>query len=121
MSEKSFIEKELGCDITVHGYRVLLKAIVFPESSKGGIIYTEQHKNLEKRGYNIGRVLKMGPLAYQPMDKFGGSPYCKPGDWVIYSSYERDEININDHLCFFVNDERIYATIADINQVVKGL
>jgi co-chaperonin GroES (HSP10) len=63
----------------------------------------------------------MGPMAYQPLEKFGGEPHCKVGDWVIYSSYERDEIYINEHLCFFLNDERIYATIPDISTIVKEL
>ena len=118
---KSLIEQELGTDIDVKGYRVLLKAIVISEKTKGGLIYTDSYKNSIARNHNVGLVLKMGPMAYQPLEKFGGEPHCKVGDWVIYSSYERDEIYINEHLCFFLNDERIYATIPDISTIVKEL
>lgn len=115
------IEQEIGTDVDVKGYRILLKAVVIPERSKGGIIYDETYRKAETRGHHVGRVLKMGPMTYQPIEKFGGAPYCQVGDWVIYSSYERDEIYINNHLCFFINDERIYATIPDITTIVKDL
>jgi co-chaperonin GroES (HSP10) len=117
---KTLIEEKLGTDIDVHGYRILVLAPAISEKTKGGIILSDSLRALESRGHNIGLVLKLGPLAYQPSEKFGGKPYCNVGDWVIYSSYERDEIKINDKLCFFINDERIYATIPDIN-VIKGL
>jgi len=115
------IKQEIGTDIDVKGYRILLKAIDIPEITKGGIYLHHSYRNQERRGHNVGRVLKMGPMAYQPLEKFGGSPYCQIGDWVIYSSYERDEIYIDNHLCFFINDERIYAVIPDITAIIKDV
>ena len=117
----SLIEQELGIDLVVHGYRILLKAVTLPEKTKGGIFLPERIRDIEKRSYNIGRVLKMGDQAYKPLERFGGSPYCKVGDWVYYSSYERDEVNINGHLCYFINDERIYATLSesDLDKIIK--
>lgn len=109
----SLIEKEIGIDLTIHGYRVLLKAITLPETTKSGLMLPEKMRNMERRAYNIGLVLKMGLQAYQPLERFGGTPYCNIGDWVYYSSYERDEVNINNHLCYFINDERIYATLSE--------
>jgi co-chaperonin GroES (HSP10) len=122
-SEISLIEKEIGVDIHVHGYRVLLKAITLPKETKGGFILPEAMLNGEKHSYNIGLVLKMGDQAYQPLERFGGSAFCKIGDWVIYSSYERDRQVINNNLCFFVNDERIYATVkeSDLIKVIPEL
>jgi co-chaperonin GroES (HSP10) len=123
VGEKAFLEQEIGVDLIVHGYRVLLKAITLPEKTKSGLILSEVMRNMERRAYNIGLVLKMGNQAYQPLDKFGGAPYCKVGDWVYYSSYERDEVNINNHLCYFINDERIYATLseADLSKIIPEL
>lgn len=119
--KKSLIEEELGTDIDVQGYRILLRAVILPEATKRGIILTESYKKLERRAYNVGLVLKMGDLAYKPLDKFGGKPFCDVGDWVFYSSYEREEVYINDQLCFFINDERIYAKIPEITAVIKEL
>lgn len=119
----SLIEQEIGVDPIVHGYRILLKAITLPETTKSGLMLPEKMRNMERRGYNIGLVLKMGDQAYQPLERFGGKAYCKVGDWVIYSSYERDEINLNDHLCYFINDERIYATLSesDLSKIIPEL
>lgn len=121
--QESLIKKEIGIDLNVHGYRVLLRAIKLPETTKGGIMLPEKMRNMERRAYNIGLVLKMGPQAYQPLENFGGSPYCKIGDWVYYSSYERDEVNINNNLCYFINDERIYATLSesDLGKIIPEL
>ncbi len=120
---KSLIEQEIGVDLKVHGYRILLKAISLPEKTKGGLILGESMRNMEKRAYNIGLVLKMGDQSYLPLEKFGGKPYCSVGDWVYYSSYERDEVNINNHLCYFINDERIYATLSesDLSTIIPEL
>lgn len=119
---QSLMEQEIGTDaLELKGYRILLKAVVLPETTKGGIILPEAYKKLERRVYNIGLVIAMGSRCYQPLEKFGGEPYCKVGDWVYYSSYEREEALVNDHLCFFINDERVYSVIKDIKAVVKEL
>lgn len=119
----SLIKQEIGVDLIVHGYRVLLKAITLPEKTKSGLVLPETLRNMERRSYNIGLVLKMGDQAYQPSERFPGGPYCKIGDWVYYSSYERDEVNINNHLCYFINDERIYATLleSDLCKIIPEL
>lgn len=119
----SLIKQEIGVDPIVHGYRILLKAIALPEKTKSGLILSETLRNMERRAYNIGLVLKMGAQAYQPLERFPDGPYCKVGDWVVYSSYERDEINLNNHLCYFINDERIYATLSesDLSMIIPEL
>jgi co-chaperonin GroES (HSP10) len=99
---------------------VLLKAVVLPEVTKGGIYLAETTKSLGQRDYNIGMVLKMGPRAYVG-GNFGGVPYCKVGDWVHYSTYDRDEEKINGHLCYYVADDKIRAVIFDITAVVREL
>ncbi len=120
---KTLIEQEIGIDLQVHGYRILLKAITLPETTKAGIMLPEGMRNMEAVSYNIGLVLKLGEQAYLPLEKFGGKPYVSVGDWVYYSSYERDRQVINNHLCYFVNDERIYATVSesDLSKLVPEL
>lgn len=115
------IEQELGTDIHVKGYRLLLKAVVLPNVTAGGIHLPDSLRSRNQRDYNIGLVLKMGDQAYKPLDKFGGAPFCKIGDWVHYSAYERQEEYINDHLCYYINDERVYAVIPDISFVVREM
>lgn len=108
---ESLIEKEIGINPKVHGYRVLIKSVTLPETTKSGIMLPESMRNMERRAYNIGLVLKMGPQALQPHERYEAD--YKVGDWVLYSSYERDPISIGDNLCYFINDERIYATLSE--------
>lgn len=111
--EDSLIKKETGVYLKVKGYRVLLKALVIPEKSKGGIIYTDNEKERLQRHYNIGLVLDMGPQAYTPLENFAGEPLCKVGDWIHYSPYERYEEKIGGHLCYFINDDKVSSVIPE--------
>jgi len=115
------LEQEIADAIDLQGYRILLKAVVIPEKTKGGIILTEEYKKFEKRSYNVGRVLKMGPRCYQPLQNYGGKPYCQVGDWVHFSSYEKEDVYIYDELCYYLNDERVYSSILKLESVIKEL
>ena len=108
MHKESLAKQEIGCDIDVKGYRILIKAPELPEKTKSGIILVDQYKNMERRSRNIGLVLSIGPTAFN--ERFEDRR-CNIGDWVIYSIYEREELYPNDKLCYFINDERIYGII----------
>lgn len=121
--QSSLIKREIGIDLIVHGYRILIKAVTLPETTKSGIMLPEKMRNMERRAYHVGLILKLGSQAFLPLERFGGEPFCQVGDWVYYSSYEREEVNINNHLCYFVNDERIYATVSaeDLKTIIPEL
>lgn len=119
---ESLTMKEVGADIAVHGYFLLLKAIKFPETTKSGLTIPESYRKIESKVHNIGLVLDMGPMAYKPLEKYNGTPYCSIGDWVIYSHYERVELTlVNGNLCYLIADDRVLGTIKDIKDVVKDL
>ncbi len=106
--EISLCRKEIGCEPDVKGYRLLLKAPEIPNKTKAGIILPEQIKATERRVYNIGLVLKIGPTAFEGRFE---DRRCNVGDWIQYSCYEREETYPNDKLCFYINDERVYSVI----------
>lgn len=94
-------------DFPMKGFSVLLKAIVIPEVTRGGIILTQTTINMEKREHNIGLVLAVGEEAYEDKSRFPNGPRCKVGDWVFFSRYETQPIPLNEHLCYFLTDDRI--------------
>lgn len=120
---KSLVEQELGLDIKVKGYRLLLKAVVLPEKTKSGLFLSEQYRRDIARECGKGLVLAMGDMAYKSQDpmKFGNEPFCKIGDWVDFSTYEAQQTKFNDHLCWYVADDRILAVIPDIKSAIKEL
>jgi len=104
----SIMKDELGIDeFPIKGYDILLKAIIIPEITKGGIHLPDSMRNTEKRHYNIGHVMAIGDEAFEDKARFPKGPRCKVGDWVYYRKYERQEEFINDNLCFFLTDDRI--------------
>lgn len=108
--EMSICMREIGCEPDVKGYRLLIKAPKIPDKSSGGIIYVDQYKKENRRYQNVGLVLKIGPTAFQ--DRFEDRR-CKEGDWIHYSSYEREEVYPYDELCYYINDEKIYAVLKE--------
>jgi co-chaperonin GroES (HSP10) len=111
LSSRELMEKELGAYIEVKNYLILVKSVVLPDITKGGVILPDIVRDLNQRSYNIGQVLSMGPEAYYPPEKFPFGPACKIGDWVRYSAMERDPETINGHLCYFLTDQKIHAVI----------
>lgn len=108
--EVPFIKKELGIDINVKGYRVLIRAPMRSEKTSGGIYMPNNHyKDTQERNMNIGLVLKVGPTAFSE----GFSDRLSvPGEWVYYSTYEREKIEPRPGIiCYFINDERIFAGV----------
>lgn len=108
------MKDELGVDdFPMKSFSVLLKAIIIPEVTKGGIYLTETSRNTGKRDHNIGLVVAMGDEAYQDKSRFPNGPRCKVGDWVFYSKYEIQETPINEYLCYFLNDDRIITSFPE--------
>lgn len=107
----SFCREKIGCNPDVKGYRLLIMAPQMPEKTSGGIILTDQTRGTQRRAYNVGLVLKVGPTAF--VDKFEDRRVAV-GDWIHYSIYDREEVYIDDkRLCYYINDEKVYAKLSE--------
>lgn len=109
------MKNELGVEFSLdkYSYRVLLKSISIPEVTKGGVHLPTSYRNAGKREHNIGLVLGMGNAAFQDKERFPSGATCEVGDWVFYSPYEKIDEHFGDHLCFFINDDRILGPIPE--------
>jgi len=111
-SGDTFCEKQVDLDGVIHGYRILIRAPETPQKSRGGVWRTDQSVDAARYRENIGLVLAVGPKAFQGKGfEEEVEPRCKPGDWVYYSSYEKEQYTINGFLCFFINDDRVHYTL----------
>lgn len=120
---KSLVFEELGIndnDVKVHGYSILIKAPVLPEKTKSGIWRPDEYTNREEKTYYVGLVVKMGQGCYLPEEKYGYR-WCEVGDWIIYSSYEREGIKFNGHQCYLINDERVKITVSSPEIAIESL
>src|SRR5580692_4692196 len=113
--QNSFMKEQIGVELLVHDNFVMVKAVEIPEKV-GSIYVPDQYKKDQRRSYHIGLVLGFGDAAFDP-ETFGPRSKTltniKIGDWVYYSSYEREQISIGDYSIYMMRDSRIYMTIPE--------
>ena len=108
---KSFAEQEIGFDPEVKSYRLVIRAPKVPERLNG-LYTTDSYRNEMQKTFNVGRVIKIGPLDF--IGETQQHYKVEIGDWVWYSKYERELISGPvDNLCYFINDDRILGKIRD--------
>lgn len=92
----------------VMGSSVLIGMFIRP-NKVGSIYLADRSRDEDVYQGRVGLVLALGPLAFVD-DKFRrfGGPWCRPGDWILYPSYE------NAHTRFeFPDRETVLATLVD--------
>ena len=68
------------------GYRMLLKPWEPPVATSGGILLSDQTRELAKFACVVSQVVDMGPECYKDMDK-SSTTWCKVGDYVLTGKY----------------------------------
>lgn len=113
--------EHIGVSPVVMGRRLLIRAPLLRKS--GGMVYPELSQDKESKKFQIGMVLAVGKHAFPPSPTYGtdGSQiFCRPGDWVEYSYWEKSEsvLNINAkderlnrHQLHYVNDLHVNSVI----------
>jgi co-chaperonin GroES (HSP10) len=118
-TQQELMEKEIGCSFPIQGHILLLKAVVLPEKTGGGIYLAQETRDQAR--YDIGLVIGIGPEAYRDPEMFPNGPRCKVGDWIDFKPYEKSPKNYNDHPCFIVQDDRVNYPIPNLITAVKEL
>ena len=99
------------------GWRILL--LPFRGMKKAGSIFLPaQTIEREALATVCGYVLRVGSLAYKDDEKFGGVPWCKEKDWVIFGRYAGSRFKIEGGEVRILNDDEIIATISDPTDIV---
>ena len=99
------------------GWRILL--LPFRGMKKAGSIFLpDQTIEREALATVCGYVLRVGSLAYKDDEKFGGVPWCKEKDWVIFGRDAGSRFKIEGGEVRILNDDEIIATISDPTDIV---
>ena len=69
------------------GYHVLVRPISIKEKTKGGILLPATVKDDISYLTTVGRVLKIGDLAYKDIDKFPNGSWCNVDDYICYGKH----------------------------------
>lgn len=102
------------------GWKVLVRPVVAKEKTQGGIILPDKIKDDISYLSTVGRVLKMGEMAYK--DAKFGKPWCKVGDNVVYGKFAGKKIVYRGVKMLLLNDDDIEMVVEnqsdlDINAV----
>jgi len=96
------------------GWRIIVQVDEVEEKTKGGLIIPDTVKDQEQEREMFGRVVELGPMAYQD-PKYGGD-WCKPGDLLLFSKYAGMPWIENNKVYRAINDEDVICRFERIEE-----
>ena len=120
---KKLTDQELEVQLpTPVGYRVL---VALPEIEETYENTKVLKTNTEMRNEHImsilGLVVDMGSQAYSDQERFGDTPWCKIGDFVMFRANTGTRFNIDGKEYRLMNDDSIEAVVADPRGVTRAI
>ena len=103
------------------GWRILILPYRGKGVTEGGIHLTKETVDRESLATVVSYVVATGPLCYADKNKFGDTPWCKKGDWVLIGRYAGARFKLGDDAeCRIINDDEVIATISDPDDIVSA-
>lgn len=97
------------------GHRVVVKPVAiedhddtFKKAKQAGIVFMEQDIRAEQSAVDKGYVISIGPTAFKD---FGGDPWCKVGDLVVYARHAGKRLVDGDTNYLVLNDEDLVCGV----------
>ena len=106
---------------TPSGWRMLVIPYIGKRTSKGGIHLTKETVDRESLATVVAYVVKKGLLCYSDKEKYGETPWCEEGDWVLIGRYAgaRFELDDGDEVRI-INDDEVIGTILNPDDIVSS-
>ena len=98
---------------TLKGYHVLVRPVTVKPKTKGGLIIPDALKDDIAYLTTVGRVLKLGELAYYDADKFPNGKWCDVGDTVAFAKHAGQKIMFKGVRLLMLYDDQIMMSMED--------
>jgi len=95
------------------GFHVLVRPVSVKETTKGGIIIPNSTREDMSYLTTVGKVIKMGNLAYNDTDKFPKGPWCKEGDYICYAKHAGQKIQYKEVKMILLYDDQVIMKVQD--------
>jgi len=95
------------------GYHVLVRPISVKAKTKGGIIIPDSTKDDIAYLTTVGKVLKMGEVAYHDKDKFPNGAWCGVGDHVTYAKHAGVKMIYKGVKMLLLYDDQVTMIVGD--------
>ena len=108
-------EEEVTPDVLpeLPGFHVLVRPVSVKEKTKGGILLPNSTKEDMSYLTTIGKVIKVGELAYNDTDKFSKGPWCTLGDYVCYAKHAGQKIQYKNVKMLLLYDDQVIMKVED--------
>ncbi len=104
------------------GYRVLVALPQIEENYENtSVLKTAKEMQNEHIMSIIGLVVDMGDQAYVDKERFGDTPWCKAGDYVMFRANTGTRFKIDGVEYRLMNDDSIEAVVADPRGVTRAI
>ena len=100
------------------GWRLLVLPFQMDEKTKGGLLLGQDTLERQQVASQCGNVLAMGPDCYRDTKRYPKGPWCKTGDWVMFARYAGSRIKIEGGEVRLLNDDEIFATIKNPQDIL---
>ena len=104
------------------GYRVLIALPEIEETYENTkVLKTTTEMRNEHIMSIIGLVVDMGSQAYKDEDRFGETPWCSVGDYVMFRANSGTRFKVDGKEYRLMNDDSIEAVVADPRGVARAI
>ena len=104
------------------GYRVLVALPAIEETYENTkVLKTTTEMRNEHIMSIIGLVVDMGSQAYKDEDRFGDTPWCSVGDYVMFRANSGTRFKVDGKEYRLMNDDSIEAVVADPRGVARAI
>ena len=120
---KKLTDQELEVQLpTPVGYRVLVALPEIEETYENTkVLKTNTEMHNEHIMSILGLVIDMGSQAYSDQERFGDTPWCKIGDFVMFRANTGTRFKISGKEYRLMNDDSIEAVVADPRGVTRAI
>ena len=95
------------------GFHVLVRPVSVKEKTKGGILIPNSTKEDMSYLTTVGKVIKIGNIAYNDTDKFPKGPWCKEGDYICYAKHAGQKIQYKEVKMILLYDDQVIMKVED--------
>jgi len=110
-------EKEVKIDMNslpeLPGFHILVQPVSIKKKTKGGIILPDKVKDDIAYLTTVGKVLKLGDLAYKDTEKFPNGQWCKSGDYVCYGKFSGQKFVYKGVKLLLLFDDQIIMKVSE--------
>ena len=101
----------------VPGYHIYVRPLSIRTKTKGGILMPDKFKDDIQYLTTVGRVAKVGSLAYKDKGKFPSGSWCSEGDYVCYGKHTGQKFIYQGIRYLLIYDDQVIMTIEDPSDI----